>query len=476
MNMEKVYIAIDLGAGSGRVIIGCFGEERFDLEIVHRFPNEIQEVDGHLRWNTQSLFQEIKYGLKKLAAREYNLVSIGVDTWGVDYGLFDVDGNVIEEPVCYRDSRTAGVMEKVFQRIPKEEIFEKTGIQFLPLNTLYQIFAQKALNEWPAATDRLLLMPDIFHHYLSGKMLGEYTMASTTQLLNAGSKNWDAELIAALDLPIKTMPLLVRPGDNLGILRPDLRSELGLSSLKIIAPAAHDTASAVVGTPLQKGWGYVSSGTWSLVGVETTEPIINSESFRHNFTNEGGAFGTIRFLKNVMGLWILEQCREIWKGIGDLLSYDILNKELDKLSSFLGFINPEDLRFMNPRNMVDEVNDYLKTTGQQISHDQAVLSKVILDSLAMSYASVFKTIESITGEKLAGIHIIGGGSQNDYLNQATANATGLEVLAGPVEATAIGNLMVQAIADGRFSGLAEAREFIQSKSSLKRYRPQNTHF
>ncbi|MFQ5633122.1 MAG: rhamnulokinase family protein [bacterium] len=474
INLDKSYIAIDLGAGSGRVILGSFGDKRLDLHIVHRFPNEIQEIDGHLRWNTKRLFEDIKVGLRKIASMNLNVVSLGVDTWGVDYGLFDAEGNLLEEPVCYRDRRTTGAMKEVFKAISKEDIFRKTGSQFLPINTLYQIFAQRKRGEWPKKAARLLMMPDIFHFYLTGSRVGEFTMATTTQLLNTTKKIWDADLFHKLDIPLDVMPKLLQPGQQIGILLPKLQKELNMPAIKIVAPATHDTASAVVGTPLRPGWGYISSGTWSLVGIETRSPIMNNNAFRYNFTNEGGAFGSNRFLKNVMGLWILERCREQWRARNELLEYDLLIEKMKESPSLQTFINPDDVRFLNPADMIGEIRTYLHDTGQQATDDQIGLSKIILESLAMRYAAIFAEIQEQTGEKLQGIHIIGGGSQNDFLNQATANATGLQVIAGPVEATAIGNLMVQAIANGRFPDMQKARDYIASMIPLKKYVPEVT--
>ncbi len=472
--MQPTYLAIDLGASSGRVLAGRFESDRLRLEEVHRFANPVRKVANRLRWNTGHLFGEIKVGLQKAAAELDEIVGVGVDTWGVDYALLDGDGNLLEEPVCYRDPRTEGMMERVFARVPREEIFRKTGIQFLPLNTLYQMFAQRELGEWPPNAARLLMMPDLFHYWLTGVEAGEYTIASTTQLLNAETRTWDADLFARLDLPLAVMPELHQPGTELGTLGSALQKQLGLKRLRVVLPAAHDTASAVVGTPLREGWAYISSGTWSLVGIETAAPILTDAALQHNFTNEGGAFGTNRFLKNVMGLWILERCRQEWQARGELLPYPLLQAELRQRSAIDGLIYPDDLRFLNPESMLETVAAFLRETGQSTPDDQVTVSKVVLDSLALRYASVLRSVTAVTGTAVRGVHVVGGGSQNDYLNQATANATGLEVLAGPVEATALGNLLVQAIHDKRFHDLEEARYYVQRTASLRRYVPQTT--
>ena len=471
--MGKHYVAIDLGASSGRVILGSFGAERLNLQVVHRFPNPIQKVAGRLRWNTRLIFKEIKAGLKKIGSLDLVVASLGVDTWGVDYGLFDDAGQLLEEPVCYRDQRTDGIMDEVLELVSREDIFKKTGIQFLPINTLYQIVAQRKLGEWPEQAAKLLMMPDIFHYYLCGEMVGEYTIATTTQLFNAKERLWDQELFSRLELPIEIMPKLAQPGQAVGTLEPSLQSELGLPPIKITLPATHDTGSAVIGTPLSAGWGYVSSGTWSLVGIETEDPILTARAAPHNFTNEGGAYGTTRFLKNVMGLWILESCRREWAEHGTVLSYGDLMPAMAATPTFQGFIYTDDLQFLNPASMLNQVLAYLKETGQKSVNDQVGLSKTILESLAMRYASVFQEVEMLTGEPLLGVHIVGGGSQNEFLNQATANATGLPVLAGPVESTAIGNLIVQAIADGRFKDLDGARSYVRQSIPVKSYLPQD---
>lgn len=467
------HIAIDLGAGSGRVILGHFQKEKLDVEIVHRFPNIVQKSAGHERWYTKALFHEIETGLKIIAQSDVNPISIGVDTWGVDYGLFNNDGILIEEPICYRDSRTNDIMAHVFERLPKEQIYQKTGIQFLPINTLFQLVSHTQSDEWPAKAARLLMMPDLFHYDLCGKMTGEYSDASTTGLLNVFTKKWDPELFAALELPLNIMPEPYDSGAHIGVLKLKLQEETGLPELKVIAPATHDTASAVVGTPLKKNWAYISSGTWSLVGIEVSAPIINDACLQANFTNEGGAFGSIRFLKNVMGLWILESCRKEWQAQGQRHNYSALLQQINATKPFQAFVNPDDLRFLNPANMVQEIKQYLEETAQPTISGEAAVSRLILESLALRYASVIESIQDITGEEIRGVHIIGGGSQNDFLNQATANATGLAVIAGPVEATAIGNLLVQAISCGRFQDVREARAFIQKTTPVKHFLPQN---
>jgi len=474
---DSLYIAVDLGAGSGRVFLAGFDRHAFLLEEIRRFHYPPIESDGHLRWNLPKILNEIEHGLRRAAARARehgrSIKSVGVDSWGVDYALVDAEGSLVELPICYRDARTSGVMDDVFARISRTEIFERTGIQFLPFNTLFQAFAH-ARDGIPAPAQSLLLIPDVINFHLTGRRVCEYTNATTTQMLNATTGKWDCELLKRLDLPANLLPPIVAAGSQVGPLRTDLATELGVDVVPVVAPATHDTGSAVAGAPIDSGWAYVSSGTWSLVGVERSEPLVNADVARHNFTNEGGVYGTIRFLKNVMGLWILESCRMQWREHGVAGDYDALLKKVEAWDDCPGLIFPDDQRFLNPSNMLDAIATQLKETTQVMPSEPAAVAKLILDSLAFRYASVLRTIESLTGQRIAGVRIIGGGSQNRYLNQATANATGLPVAAGPVEATVIGNVLVQAIAAERFASLAEARQYVAEKVPSETFVPQRT--
>lgn len=472
MNTENYYVAIDLGAGSGRIILGKFDDDKLHFKVIHRFPNLFKKAFKHQRWNTRSLFEEIKKGLKEIAIQDVKIKSVGVDTWGVDYGLFDENGKLIEEPVCYRDSRTDGIMDEVFEVISPESLFSKTGIQFLPFNTIFQLYAQNKIKEWPDNAKHLLMMPDIFNYYLSGKMAGEFTMATTSQLVNVKTNTWDAELCERLTIDKNILPHLNQPGDLVGKLSYGLQIEIGLEDVDIISVASHDTGSAVAGTPLQEDWAYISSGTWSLVGIETDAPIINENSLTLQMTNEGGVYGTNRFLKNVMGLWILESCRKIWDKNNKLIDYNELIRLIKNSPENNQYIYPDDLRFLNPENMVAEIGNALEIE----TLTQVEISKIIFDSLALRYRSVINGIQAITGKSIKGIQIIGGGSQNDFLNQATANATGLTVIAGPVEATAIGNLLVQAISAGRFKNLKEGREYLVRHLKMRIFEPENREY
>jgi rhamnulokinase len=475
--MSKLHAAIDLGAGSGRAILGRLGDDGLLLQEVHRFTYPPAERNGHLRWDVEHIWAAIQDGLRAAQAAAKGLGSeiatVGVDSWGVDYGLVDAAGALIEEPACYRDPRRTALMAEVLERVPREAMFAHTGIQFLPFNTVYQLYAH-VKEGLPSGAAKLLMMPDLFHARLADAAKGEYTNATTTQLLDPRTGRWDDELFRSLGLPRELMPELARPGDSLGALRSSLQVELGLPALNVIAPATHDTGSAVVGTPLRPGWAYISSGTWSLVGVERTESLINPEVARASFTNEGGAFGTVRFLKNVMGLWILESCRREWADQGLNTEYAEMLRTAAAFEQPQGILFPDDPRFFNPSSMLAAVRTALTESGQPAPEDPARLTRVILDSLALRYASVIGTIEQLTGQSVPGIHVVGGGSLNSYLNQATADATGKPVLAGPVEASALGNLLVQTIASGDAPSLAEARDRVARSIPDRRFAPRKT--
>ncbi|HRH45293.1 MAG TPA: rhamnulokinase family protein, partial [Pyrinomonadaceae bacterium] len=412
--VNELYIAVDLGAGSGRVFLSSVNNSFF-LEELHRFHYPPNLENGHLRWNFAKIFGEIINGLAKASVRAKELgkdiYSIGVDSWAVDYGLLDEAGDLVDNPICYRDSRTENAQEIVFKIIPKTQIFDKTGIQFLPFNTIFQLFCETELEK----TKTILLLPDLINYKLTGKKFAEYTNATTTQLVNAKTGNWDTELLQKLNLDKSRLPSIIPAGTDLGLLKPEIADELNLPSVRVIAPATHDTGSAVAGLPLQKNCGYISSGTWSLVGVELDKPLINNEVARFNFTNEGGVFGTVRFLKNVMGLWILESCRREWQSQGINTGYETILSQVAEIRGFCGFIFPDDERFLNPNSMLEAIREQQKETEQEQSETVAEIAKVILDSLAFRYASVLRTIENLTGNFIEGLQIAGGGGKNNYL-------------------------------------------------------------
>ena len=475
MARAALHLAIDLGAGSGRAVLGGVGASGLTLSETHRFHYAPRRVDGHLRWAFGRLLEGLRDGIRsaRSATAELGgrLDSVGVDSWAVDYGLLDAEGRLLEEPICYRDERTEGVMDDVCARVGRDEIFGRTGIQFLPFNTLYQLVAHSR-EGWPANAARLLMIPDLCHHELCGSRVSERTNASTTQLLRADDGRWDESLLARLDLPLALMPEVVPAGTQLGTLSARQQGVLGIGALRVVAPATHDTGSAVAGTPLQPGWAYISSGTWSLVGVERDAPLLNEAVARANFTNESGAFGTVRFLKNVMGLWILESCNREWEAAGRRPDLAELLPRVEAFSGVAGLVFPDHPRFFNPSSMTAELRASLAETGQTAPDDPVLLAKVILDSLALRYASVLETIEGLTGRDVPGIHIVGGGSLNAYLNQATADAAGRPVLSGPVEAAAAGNLVVQAIACGEIASLAEGRRLLRQSAAPRRFEPR----
>lgn len=456
-------------------MIGRLGPGGLALEEIHRFHYPPALSAGRLRWPFGTILEGLKEGLaagQRAAAERRGVVeTVGVDSWAVDYGLLDAGGRLLEDPVSYRDHRTDGAMERVLRKVPREEIFHRTGIQFLQFNTLFQLYVH-VREGLPAGARRLLMIPDLCHHALCGSTSGEQTNASTTQLVDVRTGKWADDLFSRLALPREIMPEVVSPGTNLGELRPALQKELGLGPVRVIAPATHDTGSAVAGTPLEPRWAYISSGTWSLVGVERASPLVSDAVARANFTNEGGAFGTIRFLKNVMGLWILDSCRHEWEERGLSADLDGLLAAAVAIERPPGLVFPDHPRFFNPTSMTAELQGALAETGQRVPDDPARLTRVVLDSLAFRYASVVRTIESLTGETVPGLHIVGGGCQNDYLNQATADAAGRPVLAGPAEATATGNLLLQAVASGRLGSLAEGRQLVTKAVRPRRFEPR----
>jgi rhamnulokinase len=463
------YLAFDLGAGSGRAMLGGVSAAGLELAEVHRFHYAPVTSEGHLRWPFARILEGIEAGLVAAQrAAQGPIESLGACSWAVDYGLLDDAGRLLEDPIAYRDHRTDGAVERLLRELPKHEIFERTGLQFLQFNTLFQLHAH-VRDGLPPRAHRLLMIPDLCHHALCDSTTGEYTNASTTQLLDVRTRAWADDLFERLSLPRALMPELVAPGTPLGELDKHLQRKLGLGPIRVTAPATHDTASAVAGTPLEPGWAFVSSGTWSLVGIERRAPLLSEAVASANFTNEGGAFGTIRFLKNVMGLWILESCRREWESAGLVCDLETLLRGAAALERSPGVVFPDDPRFFNPASMTAEIQAALAATGQPVRDEPAQLARVILDSLALRYASVVETIESLTGERVPGIHVVGGGCRNDYLNQATADAAGRPVLAGPVEATATGNLLLQAIAAGQLRSLAEGRRLV---AAPRRFEPR----
>ena len=473
--VERAYVAIDLGAGSGRVILARLGDEHLELEVVHRFSQPTAKVEGHQRWLFAAMRTEIEQGLTGVAAslrrRPANLRSIGADSWAVDYALLDATGNLLADPVCYRDPRTAGMLEALDAIVSPDELFVRTGIQPQPFNTLVQLMAQVRAGEWPPAAYRLVMIPDLVHHVLGGATVTERTNASTTQLFDPRTGMWDAELLDIIGVPPAVMPEIVPPGTKLGTLRKAWQTSTGLPAVPLVCPGTHDTASAVAAIPLEPDWAYISSGTWSLVGVEHAVPILTPAARAAGFTNEGGVTGNTRLLANCMGLWILESCRAQWQARGELLTYEDVHRRIADVAPPPVLLEPDDPAFLNPPDMLEALRAHLASRGGELPADQLQVTRLILDSLAARYAVLLRRVASLTGRPLRGVHIVGGGSKNAWLNQATADATGLPVRAGPVEATAIGNVLVLALHDGVFADLAEARLFVARTSRPATFAP-----
>lgn len=471
------FAAIDLGAESGRVILGKLKKNKLHLQEIHRFTNGGVRLGKNLHWDFLRLWREIKTGLSQAAEQsDGNLLSIGLDTWGVDFGLLDVSDNLIGNPYHYRDNRTDGMMESVFGIIPRDEVFAKTGIQFMQLNSLFQLFAMVKTGDPALSISKTFLnMPDLFNFYLTGVKANEFTIASTTQCYNPVEKNWDFDLLQALEIPTHIFGDIINPGTILGKLTPSLVEELGLPNTSVIAGAGHDTASAVAAVPaFIDDYIYLSSGTWSLMGVELDEPLITADSLVANMTNEGGVGGRIRFLKNIVGLWLVQECRRQWSQFGIDYRYNQLTKMAADAPAFVSLVNPNDSGFLAPKDMVVATQSFCGDTGQTVPTEQGEIVRCVLESLALEYRGVTDQIDRLIGKQHSTINIIGGGSQNQLLNQFTANATGKTVIAGPVEATAIGNILVQAIAMGEIASLEEGREIVRRSFPVETYHSQNT--
>lgn len=475
MSDIKQILAFDFGASSGRAMLGRFDGQRIELEEIHRFSNDPVLVGDTLYWDILRLLHEIKQGLIK--SKAYGRIdSLGVDTWGVDFGLIDSRGNLLENPVHYRDDRTIGMMEEVFKLVAKNEVYHRTGIQFQKFNTLFQIFALKTLRpELLERTDRLLLMPDLFLFLLTGVKQSERTMASTGQLLNPQTGEWDLDLLHRLDLPTSILCPLVDAGTFAGNLSPSICSELGLEPIPAVAVASHDTASAVVAVPAsEEDFIYISSGTWSLMGIESSEPLINDKTFAYNFTNEGGYGRTTRFLKNIMGLWLIQESRRQWIREGDNPSFADLEREALACSPFASLIDPDDLSLGAPGDMPARIRELCRKSGQHVPASRGEVVRCIYESLALKYRVIKDQIEEITGRKYPTLHVVGGGTKDGLLSQFTANATAIPVIAGPIEGTALGNIAVQLMASGEICSLLEARQVIAASVDLKHYQPMDT--
>jgi rhamnulokinase len=475
MDMSSVhaYAAIDLGAESGRVVKGILTDGKLRLEEINRFPNGMVPIHDHYYWNMIRLYESMVEAFKICGRSDIPIESVGVDSWGVDFSLLAEDGSLMGLPVAYRDSRTDGMMELLAKRIPAEKIYEKTGIAFMKFNSIYQLLAmaeQKSLALKNAK--HFLMTPDYFHYLFTGKITNEYTQASTSQGVNLKTKTWDTDIFKAIGVSTDIMHNLITPGTVIGTLNEQLQTITGLGPVPVVAPGTHDTASAVAAVPAEgKNWAYISSGTWSLMGIEADKPMSTQKAFEYNFTNEGGVCNTIRFLKNIMGLWLVQRCRAAF---GDNMDYGALTQLAAESPAFVSLIDPDRDAFMNPLSMTDAIADFCKKTGQPVPNSKGAFVRCCLESLAMQYRLVLMQLHEIYNTQFDKIHIVGGGSRNEFLNQLTADATGAAVVTGPVEATVIGNIAMQAIGLGHIASLSEARKMIRNSFELQTYTPRNT--
>lgn len=470
-------LAFDYGASSGRAIVGTYDGQSLKLEELHRFANEPVLISGSLNWDILRLFHEMKQGIHKCTKSQYSkIASIGIDTWGVDFGLLDDAGRLLGNPYHYRDAQTQGIVDKASELVPSTEIYEKTGIQFLEINSLIQLLAMKLKKvSILDKAETLLFAPDLLRYFLTGEKSTEYTIASTSQMLDAHSGDWAFDLIERFEIPTKILTQIVDAGTIAGKLTQAVADELGTQRIPVAAVAGHDTASAVVSVPVQQDkYAYLSSGTWSLLGVEIPSPIINEDSFRLNYTNEGGFGRKIRLLKNIMGLWIYQECKREWDKSGEPMSFDELEAGALGAAPFAALIDPDDISFMRPGNMSSKIRDFCVHTGQKPPETKAEIVRCILESLALKYRTTIGGLEGILGYRLPVLHIVGGGCKNTMLSQFTTNAIGRPVIAGPVEATATGNIISQLIALGEIANLSEGRELVRRSFPVTEYSPSET--
>jgi rhamnulokinase len=469
----KPYLAFDLGAQSGRAVLAHLQSGILTTEEVHRFPNEPVDYGGSLHWDVPRLWLELRNALSRLG--EVELAGIGVDAWGVDYALLGERGDLLENPYHYRDRRTEAIMEDVLRTVSKEEIYNATGIQFMPINTLYQLVAaQRRTPKLLAAAKYLLTIPDLFNYWLTGNATCEFTNATTTQMVDPVKRTWATNLMQRLELPANLPGPIVEPGSILGTLLPEITCHSSYAGATVIAPACHDTGSAVAAISARDGTAFLSSGTWSLLGTELDYPVITPEALRLNFTNEGGVNGTTRLLKNVMGLWMLQGCRQSWTARGFSYEYLELIELAARQPSFRHLVDPDDESFLRPSDMLASIDKFCTRTHQPIPKEPGAYVRAVLESLAFKYRLVLRNLEQVTAKQIEQIRIIGGGSKNRFLDQLTANATGKRVLAGPVEATALGNIAVQILATGEAASLEEVRAIVDRSFPTEIFEPMET--
>ncbi|MBN2983855.1 rhamnulokinase [Cohnella algarum] len=476
---KATALAFDLGAGSGRALVGTLeagedGAEALRVTEIHRFPNEAIRIGEHLYWDILRLFQEIKTGIRLAFRDGFRPETLGIDTWGVDFGLLDANGELLGNPYHYRDPQTQGLIEEAVSLIGKEELFRQGGLQFMPFNTVYQLYAMsKARSPKLEAAETLLLTPDLLLYWLTGVRICEFTMATTTQLFLPREQRWNVELMRRLGIPERIFLAPVPPGTRAGRLTPAVSEELGVPAIEAIAVGTHDTESAVAAVPAGDGpFAYIVCGTWSLLGTELAEPLLSARTMELEFSNEGGAGGTYQLLKNIMGLWILQECKREWEEEGSRTTYPELVEAARNAEPFRSLIDPDDAVFYAPPDMNEAVRDFCRTTGQPVPRTPGETARCILESLAMRYRQVLEQAESLTGESYAGLHMVGGGIQNELLCQFAADALGRPVWAGPVEASAIGNMLLQFIATGKCANLREARRLSARSFPVRVYDPQ----
>ncbi len=473
MSSRKVYLAVDLGAESGRVVAGILNHGVLSLEEIHRFPNRPIELPGRQYWNIVGLHNRILEGIQKSVQKfGKDIVSVGVDTWGVDYGLLDENNEPLGMVYQYRDSRTDGVADSLGQTMPAREIYQHTGIRPLFYNTLTQLVAAQRQNNAPLrVAKKLLFVPDLLNYFLTGQAFVERTIASTGQLLDPRTGQWAWPVIDAFGLPRDLFGQVIEPGTTIGTLQPYCAARVG-ASLKVVAVGAHDTASAVAGVPADKGhWAFLSSGTWSIMGIESQTPVITDRSWELGFVNEGGISGTTRVLKNISGLWIVQELRREWQAQGKLYDYTIMTEMAAQAEPLRSFINPTSPEFAKGGDMSKKIKDFCKRTGQDVPKEHGAILRCALESLALAYAVVFRDLEELRGKRIETLHIVGGGTQNNLLNHMAANAVQRDVVIGPIEATCAGNVLVQLMADGTVASLAEGRTILRSSFPVKTIHP-----
>lgn len=473
--MTKRVLAFDFGASSGRAIIGCFDGDKITLEEVHRFSNDPVSVGGTVYWDVLRLFYEIKQGIIK-AKIAGGFDSIGIDTWGVDFGLIDSEGKLMENPVHYRDARTVGLVDEAFKTMPKEKLYGITGIQFMELNTLFQLISLKKYRPWMLErADKMLFMPDLFGYMLTGKMCAEYSIASTSQLIDLDKRTWSKEILDAFGIKESVFAPLVQPGTVLGELSKEICEECGVDPVPVISVCGHDTQSAITSVPCEDGdFAFLSSGTWSLFGTELDKPIVNETSMNINITNEGGFDGSTGFLKNIIGLWLIQESRRQWKREGKEYSYADLEKLALAAEPFKCFIDPDAPEFVPHGNIPERVREFCRKTGQYVPETVGEIMRCIYESLAMKYRLTFEKLRECTERDYPVIHVIGGGTKDGLLCQMTANSCDRTVKAGPIEATVMGNVAVQLMSDGSVKNIGQARKIVANSSELKTFEPKDT--